>query len=810
MAERAHRLPYFDLKEKSYESYRFELECWLEVTSVDKKKQGIEILLSLPESNKDEFKTREYLTSKLTKEQLTGENGAKNIIEEMDNHLRGDDLGRLWESFVEFDTVNRSDMTISEYISKFDIIYNKLEKSGKVKIPESVLGLLLIRRANLSSDEAKMAMTGLDYNRSETLYSQAKCSLRKFAGETLINSSNKGTAGEVGLFAQTPSPSQHVPVQVKQESVNITENDAEVYASYRGGYPSRRWNRGFSRSRGTGYARGQRGKPRYGDQMDHNRDSGDHTNPKNRFGDYLRCHFCGSFRHLQNKCPESRNGSSTSPGAQETTQFTVLFTGNVDAFISELSNDAENCAILDSACSSTVCGVTWLQRYVSSLSEDKRKLIIQSDSSQSFKFGGGEKLVSVGLFTIPAKLAGEDIYIRTDVVESDIPLLLSLDSMKKADIVLYTKEDKATAFGKEIDLNFTSSGHYCVSLVDDTVDVSSIQEVLRVELGEIEIEQKLLHLHRQFAHPSSEKLTELLKNANSWKPDYKILLEKIVKNCDICKKFKKNVNRPVVAMPMATRFNQCVTMDLKKWKNCYIVYFIDFMSRLCIARKIMRKLPGEVVQAFMSGWLASGYGIPEEILVDNGGEFTAEEIKEFTSILNIKVNTTASHSPFSNGLCERNHAVMDSMLEKLEYEHPNTPLDDLISWACAVKNSMSIHAGYSPFQIVFGVNPTLPGFDCHPPSTNSIKGDMLRKHLQALASARKAFVEADCSEKIRRALRHKIRVVERDYNSGDLVYYKRDGTNEWLGPAKVVVQDGKVVFIRHGSYLIRVYKTGLF
>ena len=26
----------------------------------------------------------------------------------------------------------------------------------------------------------------------------------------------------------------------------------------------------------------------------------------------------------------------------------------------------------------------------------------------------------------------------------------------------------------------------------------------------------------------------------------------------------------------------------------------------------------------------------------------------------------------------------------------------------------------------------------------------------------------------------------------------------WLGPARVIAQDGKVIFIRHGSYLIRV------
>ena len=43
-----------------------------------------------------------------------------------------------------------------------------------------------------------------------------------------------------------------------------------------------------------------------------------------------------------------------------------------------------------------------------------------------------------------------------------------------------------------------------------------------------------------------------------------------------------------------------------------------------------------------------------------------------------------------------------------------------------------------------------------------------------------------------------------------LFFYKRDGKNMWLGPARVVAQDGKVVFIRHGSYLIRVAPNRLY
>ena len=49
-------------------------------------------------------------------------------------------------------------------------------------------------------------------------------------------------------------------------------------------------------------------------------------------------------------------------------------------------------------------------------------------------------------------------------------------------------------------------------------------------------------------------------------------------------------------------------------------------------------------------------------MTDNGGEFSSDEMRETTSILNIQLCTTAGESPFQNGLCERVQAITDMML----------------------------------------------------------------------------------------------------------------------------------------------------
>ena len=77
-------------------------------------------------------------------------------------------------------------------------------------------------------------------------------------------------------------------------------------------------------------------------------------------------------------------------------------------------------------------------------------------------------------------------------------------------------------------------------------------------------------------------------------------------------------------------------------------------------------------------------------------------------------------------------------------------------------------------------------------------------HLNALHTERKAFVEAETSERIRRALLHKVRAAEELFQLGDKIFHKKNYDNRWQVPAKVIGQDEKTVYVRHGDHLVRV------
>ena len=119
-------------------------------------------------------------------------------------------------------------------------------------------------------------------------------------------------------------------------------------------------------------------------------------------------------------------------------------------------------AVLDSGCTKTVCGQEWLKCYIESLCDDDRKKIQEFTSETEFKFGDGKVAASEKSVVIPCNIAGKNVSLKTDVVKSEIPLLLSKESMKAAESKIDFVNDTINISGKDIHLHFTTSGHYAI------------------------------------------------------------------------------------------------------------------------------------------------------------------------------------------------------------------------------------------------------------------------------------------------------------------------------------------------------------
>ena len=63
-------------------------------------------------------------------------------------------------------------------------------------------------------------------------------------------------------------------------------------------------------------------------------------------------------------------------------------------------------------------------------------------------------------------MANRNMMLETDVVEADIPCLLSKTALKRAGTVLKLETDQVEIFGKVIDLESMTSGHYVLNIKD--------------------------------------------------------------------------------------------------------------------------------------------------------------------------------------------------------------------------------------------------------------------------------------------------------------------------------------------------------
>ena len=197
-------------------------------------------------------------------------------------------------------------------------------------------------------------------------------------------------------------------------------------------------------------------------------------------------------------------------------------------------------------------------------------------------------------------------------------------------------------------------------------------------------------LHRQFAHPSARNLEAVMKNADAVDSEVNEIIEQFSDNCNVCKMFQRTPVRPVVCMPVANKFNEVVAMDLKHFKDgAYLLHLIDLFSRFSLSKVITRKLPSVTVDALNKMWIASGFGAPKGFLLDNGGEFADNLYEEMTAHFNVEICNTGAESPWQNGICNRNHVVIDLCVENMLEDDQTLSLEVALAWVMNAKNSIS-------------------------------------------------------------------------------------------------------------------------
>lgn len=435
--------------EAEYELWKKDIEIWCKLSELPKKKQALAIHLSL------EGRAR-ISTSELEVAALESDDGVKTILEKLDGLFLVDKGRRQFNVFQELYNLRRADgMEIRKFISQFEHAYYDFTKQN-MSLPDSVRAFMLLASCKLSEGEQQLVMSAM----SNVTY------------DNMTNALNRIFSGGFGGHASSPKHTAGIVDGIKTEPVFVGETGVDSEGNDT--MFARDYQRGRSRVRG-----GRRGRQPYRARgtsrpsTEQNSSTWRRQNPLGTDGQVTRCIICDSRFHWARSCPdayENKQGDNDTGDHKETACLSLFLgytgTGGKDkgSKIQRLVEEAKGCAVLDSGCSTTVCGADWYGSFIQNLSDVERDSIFVEESTSSFTFGDGVTVSSVMRVTLPCMINGMSAKIVTDVVDCNIPLLLSRTSMKRAGMIVNFATDQVKIRDEIIKLGTSESGHYLLKI----------------------------------------------------------------------------------------------------------------------------------------------------------------------------------------------------------------------------------------------------------------------------------------------------------------------------------------------------------
>ena len=157
-------------------------------------------------------------------------------------------------------------------------------------------------------------------------------------------------------------------------------------------------------------------------------------------------------------------------------------------------------------------------------------------------------------------------------------------------------------------------------------------------------------------------------------------------------------------------------------------------------------------------------------------------------------------------------AVSKTIPNKIRHDYPLAYINILVSYAIFAKNCLVDNRGFTPHQRVDGpsnIPSILSDNVCN--SNTEYASNEERTHLNLLNDTRQAYVSAESSDRIKRALKAHIFTSDTPFYNGEKVFYWKESQDKasrgWKGPATIICSEGKVIVIRHGSFIHRCHET---
>jgi len=405
---------------------------------------------------------------------------------------------------------------------------------------------------------------------------------------------------------------------------------------------------------------------------------------------------------------------------------------------------------------------------------------------------------------------GEDMVYEESFPDKHLFLISSLDPWY-GDIIVYLQTSKfPSTFSKDERRKLRHLAKNYV-IIGDTLYHRGVDSILRRCLTLEEAESVLNDCHNGACGGHLSGLTtaqRILCAGYFWPALFKNCVE-AVKHCHPCQIFTRKMRAhpaplfPVVTVGPFTKrgidFTTCNPPSVVNHR--YIIVVVDYFTKWAEAM-LTYKNDSDTVALFLFNQVISRFGIPREIVTDHGSHFQNQLISELALKLVFCQENLSPYYPQANGQVEAVNKTPKTILQwTIDKSRSNWHIM-LYSALWAYRTSVKTATGFTPFQLVYGMESIFP-VECEIPSlklavqllleTSSLEERLL--HLEHLNEQHRDAATANEPHKKRVKTQYNKFVCPRIFSEGDLVLvYDQD---------KYTLGAGKFKPMWYGPFIIK-------
>ncbi|UYV81439.1 K02A2.6-like [Cordylochernes scorpioides] len=305
-----------------------------------------------------------------------------------------------------------------------------------------------------------------------------------------------------------------------------------------------------------------------------------------------------------------------------------------------------------------------------------------------------------------------DLLSRFPVGCEEIPRLNNVYALSYVEELPITAEEIATETEKDEVLSlakfYTQQGWpekvadhlrpYFQRKLELTVDGECLVWGMRVVIPP-SLRIKMLNcLHE--THSGMNKMKAVARS-HFWWPNLDTQIEFLVNKCRSCQQSQDGPNKGKwQPWRWSTRPWQRIHIDFANKENINLLIVVDSHSKWIEAIPMRETTTRKTIEQLRR--LFSSYGLPEELVSDNGPQFTGSEMKGFLEGNGIKQTLIPAYHPQSNGLAERAVRTIKTALDKNKRKIGDTIQDTLSKVLLAYRSTPHVTTGKTPSELFIG------------------------------------------------------------------------------------------------------------